>query len=223
VDVRTVAGRLGHSGGGVTTLRTYAAWVSEADQRATGGISARMPSRPEELTALERARIDPRSPYEVVAADLADQVRQGALPPGDLVPAAEDLAVQYGVAVSTARRAVGLLVQWELALRVGSGRARVRADTASALSEPAAPQTSSRAKSQLWSVVVRGPGGTSSAPRLVSGSLSDPDSFRAHLVGMTRLEAKAPLPADERWVVQYELEVHQLEGGAPTAVLRWSS
>ena len=32
VDVRTVAGRLGHSGGGITTLRVYAAWLAEADQ-----------------------------------------------------------------------------------------------------------------------------------------------------------------------------------------------
>jgi hypothetical protein len=102
VDVRTVAGRLGHSGGGVTTLRTHAAWVSEADQRAAGEISARMPSRPEKLTLLERARLDPRSPYEVVAADLANRIHRRALPPGDLVPAAEDLAAQHGVAVSTA-------------------------------------------------------------------------------------------------------------------------
>lgn len=36
VDIRTVAGRLGHAGGGSTTLRTYTAWVSEADQRAAG-------------------------------------------------------------------------------------------------------------------------------------------------------------------------------------------
>ncbi len=42
VDVRTVAGRLGHSGGGVTTLRGYAAWLAEADQRAAAG--ARAPS-----------------------------------------------------------------------------------------------------------------------------------------------------------------------------------
>jgi integrase len=26
VDLRTVAGRLGHAGGGTTTLRVYAAW-----------------------------------------------------------------------------------------------------------------------------------------------------------------------------------------------------
>jgi integrase len=46
VDVRTVAGRLGHSGGGATTLRVYAAWLSEADQRAATTRSARMPARP---------------------------------------------------------------------------------------------------------------------------------------------------------------------------------
>ena len=34
VDVRTVAGRLGHGSGGTTTLKLYAAWVSESDQRA---------------------------------------------------------------------------------------------------------------------------------------------------------------------------------------------
>jgi hypothetical protein len=46
VDVRTVAGRLGHGGGGATTLRVYAAWVAEADQRAAVARSARMPPRP---------------------------------------------------------------------------------------------------------------------------------------------------------------------------------
>ncbi|MDN5854757.1 MAG: site-specific integrase, partial [Actinomycetia bacterium] len=46
VDIRTVAGRLGHAGGGTTTLRAYAAWVSEADQRAAKSVSSRMPVRP---------------------------------------------------------------------------------------------------------------------------------------------------------------------------------
>jgi integrase len=46
VDLRTVAGRLGHGGGGTTTLRVYAAWVNEADQRAAGSIAARLPKPP---------------------------------------------------------------------------------------------------------------------------------------------------------------------------------
>ncbi len=52
VDVRTVAGRLGHSGGGATTLRVYAAWLSEADQRAATTLSARMPARPRKAGTL---------------------------------------------------------------------------------------------------------------------------------------------------------------------------
>jgi integrase len=42
VDVRTVAGRLGHGGGGVTTLRVYAAWVAESDKRAAQILAGRM-------------------------------------------------------------------------------------------------------------------------------------------------------------------------------------
>lgn len=44
VDLRTVAGRLGYSDGGATTLRHYAAWVSSADQAAAKTIGARMPT-----------------------------------------------------------------------------------------------------------------------------------------------------------------------------------
>jgi integrase len=43
VDLRTVAGRLGH-GDGTTTLRHYAAWVGSADEAAAGVIGGRMPS-----------------------------------------------------------------------------------------------------------------------------------------------------------------------------------
>lgn len=42
VDIRTVAGRLGHGGGGTTTLRVYAAWLAESDKRAAGLVAGRM-------------------------------------------------------------------------------------------------------------------------------------------------------------------------------------
>jgi integrase len=42
VDLRTVAGRLGH-GDGTTTLRHYAAWVGSADAAAASTIGGRMP------------------------------------------------------------------------------------------------------------------------------------------------------------------------------------
>ena len=45
VDLRTVAGRLGH-GDGSTTLRVYAAWVSAADQKAAAVMASKMPPRP---------------------------------------------------------------------------------------------------------------------------------------------------------------------------------
>jgi integrase len=41
VDLRTVAGRLGHGDGSIT-LRHYAAWVNQADQRAASILSARL-------------------------------------------------------------------------------------------------------------------------------------------------------------------------------------
>lgn len=46
VDIRTVAGRLGHGGGGATTLRVYAAWVAASDRKAAEILGSRMPRRP---------------------------------------------------------------------------------------------------------------------------------------------------------------------------------
>jgi integrase len=43
IDLRTVAGRLGHGGGGATTLRVYAAWVAASDRKAAEILGSRMP------------------------------------------------------------------------------------------------------------------------------------------------------------------------------------
>jgi integrase len=45
VDLRTVAGRLGHGGGGATTLRVYAAWVAGSDRKAAEILGSRLPKR----------------------------------------------------------------------------------------------------------------------------------------------------------------------------------
>lgn len=45
VDLRTVAGRLGHGGRGATTLRVYAAWVAASDRKAAEILGSRMPKR----------------------------------------------------------------------------------------------------------------------------------------------------------------------------------
>jgi integrase len=47
VDLRTVAGRLGHGGGGSTTLKVYAAWVAGADKKAAHLIASRLPRPPQ--------------------------------------------------------------------------------------------------------------------------------------------------------------------------------
>jgi len=115
VDIRTVAGRLGHAGGGTTTLRVYAAWVSEADQRAATTLLTRMPARPAPPPdPAERAKLDPQAPYEHIAATLRQAILDGTLPAGSVLPPVVQLAKEYGVAVGTAHRALTLLKDWGL-------------------------------------------------------------------------------------------------------------
>lgn len=109
VDVRTVAGRLGHGGGGTTTLRTYTAWISEADQRAATGLVARMPARTPDAAPADLVVADPRSPFEHVAAALRAQIEEGVIARGDQLPTGKELGTQFGVATATAQRAVALL------------------------------------------------------------------------------------------------------------------
>jgi integrase len=118
VDIRTVAGRLGHSGGGSTTLRVYSAWVAEADQRAAGALAARMPELRVPLPGVHELATEPAgredlshdgAPYRRIAADLRAAIRCGAYAPGDHLPSEASLAARYGVAASTAHRAIDLL------------------------------------------------------------------------------------------------------------------
>jgi integrase len=102
VDLRTVAGRLGHGSGGATTLRFYAAWVDEADRRAADAIAGLMP-RP------DVAKQTPHSPYEKLAAELREVITSGELPPGSQLPTNSELAAQHHMAVATAHRAIALL------------------------------------------------------------------------------------------------------------------
>jgi hypothetical protein len=71
-----VAARLGHGGGGTTTLRVYTARVSEADQRAAAPITARMPPRPTtgggkpaKSSTLSSTTDAGLQPYQQIAAD----------------------------------------------------------------------------------------------------------------------------------------------------------
>jgi hypothetical protein len=90
VDVRTVAGRLGHGGGGATTLRVYSAWVSEADQRAAGTMTGRMPAPPIAFDSagapVSTREPEADNPYQKIAADLRGAILCGALGIGASLP-----------------------------------------------------------------------------------------------------------------------------------------
>lgn len=121
VNIRTVAGRLGHGGGGTTTLRTYTAWVSEADQRAAKELVGRMPSRPQAATLPPMIEFTPTSPFETIAVAIRDGIYDGRHPIGLPIPSVKALARTHGVSASTAQRAVKLLDEWGL-VSVTSGR-----------------------------------------------------------------------------------------------------
>ncbi len=130
VDLRTTAGRLGHSDGGATTLRVYASWTRPADQRAAellaGDLAAlrarsaatspqpTLPGR--RRTARVRPELDDVLPlaeelrdYRQLAAALRDAIRLDKLRPGDPCPSAAALAAHAGLARSTAHRAITAL------------------------------------------------------------------------------------------------------------------
>ncbi|WP_168801611.1 tyrosine-type recombinase/integrase [Glycomyces buryatensis] len=116
VDVRTVAGILGHGGGGTTTLRVYAAHRSESAQRAADLTGMRMPSIPaaaRQMLTAEPAPVvpeEPTEPYEHIARDLLGAIRAGIIASGDRLPPQKALAERYEVAPSTAHRALQLLI-----------------------------------------------------------------------------------------------------------------
>ncbi|MDN5856831.1 MAG: tyrosine-type recombinase/integrase, partial [Actinomycetia bacterium] len=221
VDVRTVAGRLGHAGGGTTTLRTYTAWVSEADQRAAAGWTTRMPDRAQLEQPRSWASATPQHPYECVAADLARRIDAGLLTSGELAPAAAALADEHEVSLATARRAIALAKEWGVLVTDGAGRYRIVARGAPAAAEPAAPLSQAHAAAHYWSVVVTGPGGLRYPPRMVKGDLADPDSFRSHLVGIVTAEDPSVSGRPENtWIRTYELHVSRPGATEESTILR---
>lgn len=120
VDIRTVAGRLGHGSGGATTLKVYAAWVDEADRRAATTMATVLP-RPRPTSST------PPSPYENIAEGLREQIRRGELKPGDELPTIAQLAVANTVAVGTAHRAMAALKAEGIITVTRGRRAVVRA------------------------------------------------------------------------------------------------
>ncbi|MGY0231031.1 GntR family transcriptional regulator [Longispora urticae] len=116
VDIRTVAGRLGHGSGGAITLKFYSACVSERDQQAAGNLERWMPALPFRFDSAWAAAVvpeteEPNSPYQKIAADLRGANKCGALAPGSPVPTVQQLQARYKVSFCTAHRAIALLAE----------------------------------------------------------------------------------------------------------------
>ena len=238
-----MAGRLGHGGGGSTTLKVYAAWVSESDQRASTSLFSRMPVRPESgATAAGTPMAEPRSPYEKIAAQLRREIEVGVIPIGEPIPTVAELAATHSVALSTAQRAVSLLKASGLVDAARGQRARVvSAGTTSTPTSgdmtPAsdtltgagsAPGGTDHGKAapaalQLWEIVLRGPDGRRYPARHVTADLRQPDQFRRHLLSIARIEAPTVTNNGDDWVGNFELEVRELGQGHkdPKLTLRW--
>lgn len=114
--MRTVAGRLGHGGGGTTTLKVYSAWRSEADQRAASSLGMRMPALPVE--------VEPATPCEpVVGGAVVKQL-------GKQWPACEDgrlLLLKFACAVQKAQGQARTSIAVPAVLQLGAvGRSQLR-------------------------------------------------------------------------------------------------
>ncbi|MFW6042024.1 MAG: tyrosine-type recombinase/integrase [Guyparkeria sp.] len=155
VDIRTVAGRLGHGSGGSTTLRVYAAWLSEADQRASSALLGRLPALPDRADSpQERAKVYPRAPFELIASQIRDEILSGQPQPGEAAPTNNEIRQQHDVSAGTAHRALGLLKEWGLISETQRGRrstilptealeTATTSNNRSPAEQPATPRTSS--------------------------------------------------------------------------------
>jgi integrase len=139
VDLRTVAGRLGHSDGGATTLRVYASWTKNADQRAAETLAGDLDElrrkaaaeAPADITAklarrlagasLPAAKLFPEggaaSTFRDVSEGIRDALRNGLLEPGALLPTIGEIADRCGLARSTVQRAIEQLRTARLIIR----------------------------------------------------------------------------------------------------------
>jgi hypothetical protein len=56
---------------------------------------------------------------------------------------------------------------------------------------------------------------------MVAASFADPASFRAHLVGIARMEAPDRAGEGDAWLGDFELEVCEPGNAEPTITWRW--
>jgi len=100
--VRTVAGRVGHGGGGATTLKYYAAFLlvftSQGAEALCGQCEVAVQARPNaEVGPIGRTiKVEPApprelAPWETIAQELAAAIKDGTTLPGEDVPTVGDI------------------------------------------------------------------------------------------------------------------------------------
>lgn len=204
VDIRTVAGRLGHSGGGTTTRKVYAAWVTEADQRASKTLMSRVPERPPApLDPAERAKVDPQAPYEHIAVALRAQILEGELTEGEHLPSIKSLAAAHEVTESTAHRAIGLLKTWNLVTASRGSRTVVtyRPEPPQLTVVPPAPDPAPSQREALdLEVIHRG--------KTIRTLRAEADPNNTDELRQLLTDAIKRTGADESTISEYEMNVH---------------
>ena len=114
----------------MTTLRVYAAWVAEADQRAAAALAQRGPARPTTpADDTERVVRRPRSLRERLAVELRAKILNGEYGAGSHLPGVKALAAERKLSSSTVKRAFDLLREWDLIFGAERERPRVRPAT----------------------------------------------------------------------------------------------
>jgi DNA-binding transcriptional MocR family regulator len=149
----------------------------------------------------------------------------GSLAEGDVAPTEKQLAADHHVAVGTAHRAMELLKSWGF-ITSSRGRRAVIVRPPEPLDSPSADAPDNEAATaspQLWMITVRGPDGCRYPARHVCEDISRPDSFRAHLPAIARMERPTGTDRGESWIGDYELEIREpgKENEDPKFTLRW--
>lgn len=207
VDVRTVAGRLGHSGGGVTTLRVYAAWRSEADQRAAAGLSGRGPARPSG-DDVERLIRNPRTARERLAVELRAQILGGEISAGDDLPGVKAMALERGISPSTVQRAYQLLQEWGLVETTHRQRTRVisqACELTTPVADEVVPPAAALAR-PMFRLEVRNGG------EAVACLMTDADPLDAATMRRLLTDAVQRLGHDAANLAHYEMLIHEVSG-----------
>jgi integrase len=137
IDLRTVAGRLGHLDAS-TTLTTYTAWINEANQRASTQLVERLPLR----LAVAPHHRHPAPPPQTrsISSHIAEELRAAIIhrtyKPGHHLPAIHVLVAHYRVSASTIHRAITQLAHWNLVTTTPGHPTTVHPNPPTSIPEP---------------------------------------------------------------------------------------